>query len=384
MVGPDAARAPYHQIPGPTDRCNPRMEPIRVSLSEGREYSIHQRPLGDLPALLRANRLDVGKCLVVTDLNVGTLYEEVLTHALMLEGWSVETVTVPAGETSKTSRYLQEIYDVALRWGVDRQTIVVALGGGVVGDLGGYAAATLLRGLPLVQAPTSLLAQVDSAIGGKTGINHESGKNLIGAFHQPRLVCADPATLKTLPHREWIGGLSEIVKHGLIDDRGFFAWLQSQGEDLLEPKSESTPELISRSAAVKARIVSRDELEQGTRIFLNLGHTFAHAIENVSGYGTVSHGEAVHFGLRAALILSSERQPDQDFNPALDLLALLPSSKVPSGLDVEEVIAAMATDKKTVGGRLRLILLKRIGKPYVASDVSPQELAHAWQAALGA
>ena len=286
--------------------------------------------------------------------------------------------TVPAGEPSKAFAPLQTLYDAALAWGIDRKTPVMALGGGVVGDLAGFAAATLLRGLPLVQLPTTLIAQVDSAIGGKTGINHAVGKNLIGAFYQPVFVCADVATLASLPVREWTSGLAEAVKHALIADLDLFDVMERRFDDLVRRDAGTVQALIPRAAAIKAEIVAEDERERGRRALLNFGHTFGHAIEKVAGYGTFTHGEAVILGMRAALHLSKHKTPALDADRAEALLRSIP---VPGGVEelpTEALMDAMRADKKVEAGQLRVILLDAIGSAYVTADVTPQEVARAW------
>ncbi len=355
---------------------------IRVQLPENRGYSIFQRPLGDATALMQQHALRVGRCLIVTDQNVGLLYAENLVASLHENGWTPQIVTLPPGEASKSLPYLQEIYDVALEWKIDRQTPVIALGGGVVGDIAGYAAATLLRGLPFIQLPTSLVAQVDSAIGGKTGINHESGKNLIGSFHQPVFVCSDAAVLNTLPESEWTSGLSEVVKHALVADASFLGWLAANMAGILERKISNVSEMIERAAAIKAAIVSEDERERGVRAILNFGHTFGHALEKVAGYGALSHGDAVLMGMKAAIYLSSRRHPQSEFSPATNLLSSLPVPDLPADLQIDVLMNAMHSDKKVDAGRLRFVLLRSIGEAYVDSDISETDAKEAWQSVL--
>jgi 3-dehydroquinate synthase len=230
--------------------------------------------------------------------------------------------------------------------------------------------------------PTTLIAQVDSAIGGKTGINHPVGKNLVGAFYQPRFVLADPAVLQSLPAREWTSGLAEVVKHGLIADEELFAFLEENWKWVLEMDRATIEWMVPRAVAVKARIVSQDEREAGRRAILNFGHTFAHAIENVSGYGVFTHGEAVAAGMRAALHLSRSRVPDLLFDRADSLVTRLPVPPAIARLDVEELMAAMQADKKVRHGRLRFVLLETIGQAYVTDVVDPAEVRAAWKYAL--
>ncbi len=358
--------------------------PISVPLGDGRDYAIHLRPLADAPALLREAGLAPHQCLVVTDATVAALYLDPLRNALEDSGWTVHTHIVPPGEASKSTDRLTALYDWALGLGVDRQTPVLALGGGVVGDLAGFAAATLLRGLPLVQLPTTLIAQADSAIGGKTGINHPVGKNLIGAIWQPRLVLIDPATLHTLSERDWTSGLAEVVKVALIADAEFADWLAARWDAVLAREPSVVASLVQRSATIKAKIVAEDERETRRRAILNFGHTFGHAIERVAGYGTFTHGEAIALGMRAALHLSRTLSPDESFDRAEALVARLP---VPPGLaqiSTDALTAAMSTDKKRHSGQLRFIVLDHIGQARVTADVTPDAIEAAWKAAKNA
>lgn len=358
----------------------PALPPVHVALPDatGRGYAISFGPLAEVPARLREAELRVGPCLLVTDEHVAAHYLAPVRSVLEAEGWMVHELVVPPGESTKSAEHLAAVYDWALGLGLDRQTPVLALGGGVVGDLAGFAAATLLRGLPLVQLPTSLVAQADSAIGGKTGINHAAGKNLIGAFHQPRLVLADPATLQTLPEREWTSGLAEVVKAALIADLDFFEWLEARWDTVMAREADVTATLVRRAAAIKAAIVAEDERESGRRALLNFGHTFGHAIERAAGYGTFTHGEAVALGMRAALHLSHTLHPDVSFRRADALVARLP---VPPGLraiPTPELMRAMRTDKKRRDGHLRYVVLREPGAAYVTADVTQTAVEAAW------
>ncbi len=357
-------------------------EKIEIVLGQGRSYTVRFAPLAEAPALLQAVGLRKGRCLVVTDENVHDLYGASFVEGLALEGWQPHRISVPPGEETKSLAHLARLYDVALSWGVDRQTPVLALGGGVVGDLAGYAAATLLRGLPLVQLPTSLIAQVDSALGGKTGINHTTGKNLIGAFHQPALVLADPATLASLPVREWTSGLAEVVKHALIADAPFFDWLEAHWEAILTRKPGFVRPMVRRAAAIKAAVVSEDERELGRRAILNFGHTFGHAVERVAGYGVFTHGEAVALGMRAALHLSHHLHPTLPFARAEDLLLRLPIPAPIPALATADLYEAMQTDKKKQAGGLRFVLLRTLGEAYVVEGVARGDVEEALQYAL--
>ncbi len=351
---------------------------IRIALAAGRGYDVVFRPLEATPALMAEAGLRRGRCLVVTDEHVAARYRRPLESALTAAGWQPRTLVLPPGEAAKSPERLHAIYDAALAWGLDRKTPVLALGGGVVGDLAGFAAATLLRGLPFIQLPTTLIAQVDSALGGKTGINHRLGKNLIGAFHQPVFVCADFRTLRTLPAREWTSGLAEVVKHALIADPALFAFLNRRWEDVLAGVPGVVGEMVHRAARIKAEVVSADEREHGRRAILNFGHTFGHAIERAAGYGRFTHGEAVALGMRAALYLSHRLHPGFPLAEADALVRRIP---VPGGLSdypVEALLQPMRLDKKIEAGRLRFVVLRNIGEAFVTDRVAPELAAEAW------
>ena len=352
--------------------------PIPVSLSGGRSYAIHVASLGDAPRLMADAGLRVGRCLVITDEEVASFYQAPLETALGEAGWTPRTIVLPPGEATKAPGPLQRVYDTALAWGLDRKTPVLALGGGVVGDLAGFAAATLLRGLPLVQLPTTLIAQVDSAIGGKTGINHTVGKNLVGAFHQPQLVCADLATLHTLPMLEWTSGLAEVVKHALIADVDFLDFLEANWPAVMAREADVVGEMVYRAARIKAVVVSEDEREQGRRAILNFGHTFGHAIERVAGYGQFTHGEAVALGMRAALHLSHRLHPDLPLERAHRLARQLPIRNRLADLPAPALMEAMLFDKKVEARTLRFVVLRRLGEAYVTSAASQSDVEAAW------
>lgn len=351
---------------------------IKVALPHGRHYYVHFAALGSLPRLMQERGLRRGQCLVITDKQVANRYLSGLLQSLAEGGWQPHAIVVTAGETSKDLAVLQHIYDEALAWGIDRQTPVVALGGGVVGDLAGFAAATLLRGLPLVQAPTTLIAQVDSAIGGKTGVNHAAGKNLIGAFYQPVLTCADISALDTLTDLDWASGLAEVVKHALIADRAFASFLDESWPAILDRDPELIQAVVPRAASIKAGIVAEDERERGKRAILNFGHTFGHAIERVAGYGTFTHGEAVALGMRAALKLSHLIHGDFAFAPALDLVRRIPVRASLASFPVCRLMDAMRSDKKALAGRQRLIVLRDVGQAYVTGEATPADVRSAW------
>ncbi len=313
--------------------------------------------------------------LIVTNTTVAPLYLE-KTQA-MLSGLKSETVILPDGEKYKNLEVLNQIYDGLLRNRFDRNTTVIALGGGVVGDMAGFAAASYQRGIHLVQIPTTLLSQVDSSVGGKTGVNHALGKNMIGAFYQPKAVIADTDTLDTLPARELSAGLAEIIKYGLINDAEFFSWLENNIALLLERDKKSLSYAIEVSCQNKADIVAADERESGKRALLNLGHTFGHAIENAMGYGEWLHGEAVGAGMCMAATMSNQMGwlNDKDTQRAYNLIeqAKLPC-KAPPSMTAEKFLELMSVDKKVLDGVLRLVLMKGIGQSVVTDDYTLENL----------
>ncbi len=343
-------------------------------------YAIHTEALATAPRRLRDAGLEPGLALVVTDETVGGLYLDVLADALRADGWQPHPVVVPPGEGSKSIATFAGVCDACLAAGPSRQTPLLALGGGVVGDLGGFAAATLLRGLPLAQLPTTVLAQVDSSIGGKTGINTRRGKNLVGAFHAPLFVLADPAVLATLPEREVRSGLAEAVKHALLAGGDLFETM------VAAPRwEERLAEIVPMAAAVKAAVVSGDEREAGERAFLNLGHTFGHALEAAAGYGTLTHGEAVAVGMRAALHLSASLAAGRAVEPlpepwaAMDaLVRRLDPPAVPHALTDDALVAAMTSDKKRDASGLRFVVLDGVGVPRLAQGVPEARVRAAW------
>jgi shikimate kinase/3-dehydroquinate synthase len=323
------------------------------------------------------------RALVVTDENVGRLHLPALLAGLAETGFETGHVTVPPGENSKSLDTFGMVTDALLDWGVERRTAVIALGGGVVGDLAGYAAASTLRGLPFVQVPTTLLAQVDSSVGGKTGINTRQGKNLLGAFHQPRMVLADTSALATLPARELRAGYAEIAKAGLIGDAAFFAWCQANGSAVTGGDQEAQAEAVMRACAFKAQVVGDDEREEkpsNGRALLNLGHTFGHALEAELGYGTILHGEAVATGIGLAFRLSA-RLGLCGMEEAERVIAHLAAVGLPAELSMlnrrfsaARLISHMRKDKKTRDGRLTFVLVRGIGQAFTKSDVPEAEL----------
>ena len=319
----------------------------------------------DLGAHLRGD-----DCLVVTNETVGPLYLDKLLANL--EGRNVSSIALPDGEAHKTLATMQTILDRLVESGANRDTTVVALGGGVVGDIAGFAAACYMRGVAFAQVPTTLLAQVDSSVGGKTGVNHAEGKNLVGAFHQPRVVLIDTDTLSTLPDRELRAGIAEVIKYGAIVDRDFFEWLEGSMDGLLSRDPGALATAIKVSCATKAAVVAEDELEAGKRALLNFGHTFGHAIESTAGYGEWLHGEAVAAGMLMASQLSVL---DADQHARLRNLidaAGLPTEPPKTG--AARMRNAMQGDKKVLAGKVRFILLRKIGEAFVSADVSDDAL----------
>jgi len=314
------------------------------------------------------------KVLIAWDENVASPHGKILFHALSTAGFQVEAIAVPPGEASKSVEQLSALWDklVSLRYG--RDCLVVAVGGGVVGDLVGFAAASFLRGVDFVQVPTTLLAMVDSSVGGKTGINHPLGKNLLGAFWQPRLVLADLATLETLPRGERISALAEIIKYGVIRDADFFAWLEQNIARVRDLEPEALTHAVERSCAIKADVVGADERETGgIREILNFGHTVAHAIENSAGYGAIRHGEAVAIGMVAESLLGlgrSDRWTEKEHLRLIDLIAEagLPTA-LPEGLllSVDALLAAAKSDKKNKAGATRYMIPTRLGEVRIVS-----------------
>ncbi|MGB2131159.1 MAG: 3-dehydroquinate synthase [Marinobacterium sp.] len=349
------------------------MQTLSVDLGE-RSYPIQigqgllSQPL--IPAFIKGRQV-----MVVSNETVAPLYLDVLLQ--QLEGFQVDTVILPDGEQYKDLEHVNRMFDALLDRRHNRTTTLIALGGGVVGDMTGFAAACYQRGVAFIQVPTTLLSQVDSSVGGKTGVNHPQGKNMIGAFHQPQLVLADTDVLNTLPERELSAGLAEVIKYGLIYDADFLEWLEQNMVRLRAREPEALAHAIYRSCAIKAEIVAQDERESGMRALLNLGHTFGHAIETDRGYGQWLHGEAVGAGTMMAADLSARlgwlNQADLDRIKALLLAAGLPVH-APADMTPERFKSLMAVDKKVLDGQLRLVLLKQLGQGVVTADFAVQKL----------
>lgn len=351
------------------------MQTLTVELGE-RAYPIHigQRLLSQADLLLP--HLKRPQVAIVTNTTVAPLYLEQVSAPLRAQGVSVLPIVLPDGEQYKNAETLDIIYDTLLAHRCERSCTLIALGGGVVGDITGYAAATYLRGVPFIQMPTTLLSQVDSSVGGKTGINHPRGKNMIGAFYQPQVVLADTTTLNTLPDRELSAGLAEVIKYGLIRDQDFLHWLETHMDQLTARDPQALAYAIQRSCVNKAEVVALDERESGERALLNLGHTFGHAIENGMGYGVWLHGEAVAAGAMLAAQLS-QRLGWLSPQEVARVARLLQAAHLPIAaprLGVERYLDLMALDKKVADGKIRLVLLASLGKAVMSGDYPPEAL----------
>ena len=311
------------------------------------------------------------RVMIVTNPTVAQFYLDTVTFALKKRGCEVDHVLLPDGEKYKTLESLNLIFTALLQGNHGRDTTIIALGGGVIGDVAGFAAASYQRGVRLIQIPTTLLSQVDSSVGGKTAVNHELGKNMIGAFYQPSMVIIDTHTLGTLPKREVNAGLAEVIKYGAILDYKFFEWLEAHIDDLVALNNESLQHCIARCCQIKADVVARDETEKGDRALLNLGHTFGHAIETHLGYGNWLHGEAVSTGMMMAAALS-EQLGDISVADVSRLEKLLARANLPTlspdSMQPEDYLPHMMRDKKVLAGKLRLVLLKSLGQAYIATD----------------
>jgi 3-dehydroquinate synthase len=366
-------------------------EQVRVELGD-RSYDIPIRTdaIADVGAEVTSwwnhsfgSDQSVRKAFVVTDENVAKLHTDAVVESLKASSWTIALAVVPAGEESKCVRRIEELYDDLVEMPADRQTIVVAVGGGVVGDLAGFAAATFNRGIPFVQIPTTLLAQVDSSVGGKTGVNHAQGKNLIGAFHQPLGVFVDTHTLTTLTDRDYRAGLAEVVKYGVIMDQPFFNWLEENVANINQRDPATLRYIVKRCCELKAEVVAEDEREtSGRRAILNYGHTFAHAFEALSDYSQLLHGEAVSIGMVYAGALAEQLgRVDAEFCDrqralltALELPVKLPTE---CRFEPQDILHSMARDKKTIGNELRFILPTKMGHVEVVKGITAAQVQDA-------
>ena len=357
---------------------------IRVELGT-RSYPIWIGPgLLTQPALWSSS-IGGRHVLVVSNSTVARLYME--TVVASLQPLSADNLVLPDGEIHKTLENTARVLTKLAEIKASRDATVIALGGGVIGDLAGFAAACYMRGIAFVQMPTTLLAQVDSSVGGKTGVNLPAGKNLVGAFHQPRAVVIDTDTLATLPDREYRAGLAEVVKYGALGDADFFAWLEQHADALIARDPAAMTHAIATSCAHKAAIVARDEHELGERALLNLGHTFGHALETATGYATLLHGEAVAIGMLLAAQLSTQlgRAPAAHAERLAVLLQRLGLPiHIPAGIAAETLFAHMQLDKKNISGRLRLILWRGIGQAEIVADVASNEVMQTLNSATAA
>lgn len=353
------------------------MQTLYVELGD-RRYPIFIGSHLDVTALLKPY-IKGQQVMIVTNDTVAPLYLQHYSDALLQLNKTVKHCILPDGEKYKNLTHLNFIFDALLESGFNRDCTVLALGGGVIGDMAGFASASFQRGVAFVQVPTTLLSQVDSSVGGKTGINHPLGKNMIGAFKQPQVVLADMAQLSTLPKRELSAGLAEIIKYALLCDLDFLSWLETHIEQLMTGQPEILAEAVYRSCAHKARIVANDEKEKGERALLNLGHTFGHAIESYLGYGKWLHGEAVAVGMLMAADLSYQMGWLQ-YDDVVRVKHLLQKAQLPTVYPViplDKFLAYMAHDKKVLEGQLRLILLKKLGQAVITSDFDTQKMQQA-------
>ena len=355
------------------------MRSVKVSLGT-RSYDIKIAAglLADLGSDCASLKLGQ-KCAVITDTNVAARYAKPVLTSLKRAGFAPVLITVPAGETAKRLKQVESCFNQLATHRLERNSFIVALGGGVVGDLAGFVAASYLRGIPFVQVPTTLLAQVDSSVGGKTGVNLAAGKNLVGAFYQPRLVLCDLATFRTLPEREFRAGLAEVIKYGIIYDAELFVRLERDMTKILRRDAASLAHIVARSCKIKADVVSQDETESGLRAILNFGHTIGHAIEAITAYGRYLHGEAISIGQVAAAHMSAEltglSAADARRIRALFVAAGLPVSIKLSAAKRTKLLAAMSLDKKVSAGEIKFVLAERVGKVICGQRV-PAAVVH--------
>ncbi len=355
---------------------------VRVALAE-RSYdiAIGSGALATLPEFLRA-RTGTDHAVIITDEIVDELYADAAGDALVGDGWEVDVLVVDAGEMSKSTNVADDLWNALLAEGADRQSAVIAIGGGVVGDLAGFVAATFARGLDFFQVPTTLLAQVDSSVGGKVGVNLPGAKNMVGAFWQPCGVLVDVRVLQSLPPREYLAGLAEVVKYGVILDAEFFAYLESHVAAINAKDPTALTHIVERSCRLKADVVEQDERETtGLRACLNYGHTFAHAFEALGDYSTLLHGEAVAAGMRCAVRLAARLGRVDDGVVARQdaLLAALGLKLEPPTVDPQDLLRAMHRDKKASAGRLRFILPSEIGRVELVGDVPDETVLAAME-----
>lgn len=353
------------------------MQKIRVELGE-RSYNIMigNIILKDIGKMLEKFEFS-GKIGLISNPTVYDLYGKTVSGAIKESGYDLIEVLIPDGEEYKSLAYTEKIYESLLKARLDRKSALIALGGGVIGDITGFAASTYMRGIDFIQVPTTLLAQVDSSVGGKTGVNHQLGKNMIGTFWQPRLVWVDTATLKTLPQREFLSGLGEVIKYGVIWDEEFFAYLEENRDKILQLDITALTHLIRRSCEIKSEVVSRDERESGLRAILNYGHTTGHAIETITGYTKYLHGEAVSVGMYLEAKLSQQLGLI-DNKDVLRIKGLIDSyglpSQLPGEIEINDLIESMQIDKKTVGGKMHFVLPEKVGSVRIHSGIKAEDI----------
>ena len=361
------------------------MNKIRVELGE-RSYTIATGS-GILKNIGKSlERFDFSKkAAIVSNPTVFNLYGKTLVSSLSTSGFEIIEIILPDGEEYKNLSSVERIYEQLLKMRFDRRSVLIALGGGVVGDITGYAASTYMRGIDFIQVPTTLLAQVDSSVGGKTGVNHALGKNMIGTFWQPRLVWVDISTLHTLSRRNFLAGIAEIVKYGIIWDSTFFDFLEKKRETLLSLNPDDIIHIIRRSCEIKADVVSRDERESGLRAILNFGHTIGHAIETATGYTTFLHGEAIAIGMHVEAILANEAGliSSEGVSRIRHLLKTfgLPT-EIPASIDIPALFEAMKLDKKAVSGDVKFILPEQIGRVRIQGNISEKTVHQAIKKAI--
>ncbi len=355
-----------------TIKVETRPDPYLIRVGDG--------ILDRLPGLAAKEFGKLRRCVVVTDSYLARSLGRRVEASLRGAGWTVDAFSLPRGEAAKSFSSLERLYGFLLRRRVERRTPIFAVGGGTIGDAAGYAAATYYRGVPLVHIPTTLLAQVDSAIGGKTAVNHPLAKNAVGAFYQPRLVVCDTSVLKSLPRRDFLSGLGEVVKYALVFDPAFAKRLRIDWLRILQKESSALEAVVAQCANLKGGVVAADTRDlSGRRELLNFGHTLGHALESASGY-KIRHGEAVAWGMRGAVEISKGRGWLRDSASLDDLLKLLPKPRIPQGITRRKLLAPLRLDKKAVGGRNVFVLLKAIGRPIRVDDVSPKEIESALDA----
>ncbi len=355
------------------------MHTVHVDLGH-RSYPIYlgNQILSSLGPICREQEVP-SVLVIITDKTVEKLYLSHVSNSLRHNGFTVHEIVIPPGEHHKTLKTANKIFTSLIEKRVGRNSAIAALGGGVIGDLAGFIAATYLRGLPFLQIPTTLLAQADSSVGGKVAVNHPMGKNMIGAFYQPKLVFSDVEVLRTLPQREIVCGLGEVVKFSIISDAELFAYVEQHLNELLKLESDPITTVITRCCEIKASLVSRDEVEKGERIILNYGHTVGHALEAVGEYRALKHGEAVILGMWVENIIAFERGwISREIYERIQCLLerLIPLIPVPS-MDEGDALSAMAIDKKALNGKVRMVLPRQIGEVFVADGISKDEVESA-------